>query len=313
MRRGIPRFRFLHRGLVAAKAALLLAAFVTVVRSQDVVFLRTGPPLKGKIELAGEALVKFRVMLETTAGTGWAMRDLKWEEIEAIDFAPLPGEAETLAHPTAAALPELGRLWLERKKLLARPRSNAAAIGLASAELLIADSSAARRQTGLQIFTEVAATAWSETDRARGREGRLRALLALGRAEEAVKEATELAAKTEDPGMLIEARHVLALASFDKLKKLVATHPKWREEDAVLPERNRLYHETLDLFLYPHLFHGSREETAARGLWSAAQVYEHAAEPARAAECATDILQLYPATAAAAEAKKYLTKKEGAK
>ena len=73
--------------------------------------------------------------------------------------------------------------------------------------------------------------------------------------------------------MLIEARFVLAKVDFKKLKVLVEENPKWQEDDMVRPDMEKLFHSTVDQFLFPYLFHGTEEEAAARGLMNAAVAY----------------------------------------
>jgi len=141
----------------------------------------------------------------------------------------------------------------------------------------------------------------------KAKEGRLRAMVATGRAGEAVREAEEIASATEDPAVLIEAKHILAEAAGASLKKLLEDNPRWEEDLNVIPERNRLYHEAVDLFLYPALFEGSQADAAARGLWGAVGIYQLAGESANALECARDITILYTGTKYAAPAKDFIT------
>jgi len=53
------------------------------------------------------------------------------------------------------------------------------------------------------------------------KQGRLRAMVASGKAKDAVGEAEQLAASTEDPTVLIEAKYLLAETSAASLKKLL--------------------------------------------------------------------------------------------
>ena len=92
------------------------------------------------------------------------------------------------------------------------------------------------------------------------------------------------------------------MVDFESLKQLQTENPKWEEDDTVRPDRNRLYHRTVDQFLWPYLFHGTREESAARGLIAAAEVYQLGGDDAAARACLEDVIQLYPATRQAAEA-----------
>ena len=96
---------------------------------------------------------------------------------------------------------------------------------------------------------------------------------------------------------------MLAQADFEKLKKFETANPRWADDDDLKAERGRLYHQVLDQFLHAPLFHGSAEEKAAESLWGAVQVHQFAREPALAAERARDLLELYPASPQAAQAR----------
>ena len=137
-------------------------------------------------------------------------------------------------------------------------------------------------------------------------------MIALGDVEAAVQEALAMAEESESAEILMDAKFVLATADFDALKKLVEEKPKWEEDDEVRPERNRMFHETIDKFLFPHLFHGSAEDAAARGLWSAVEVYRWAGEKEEARSRAGDLLALYPGTGYAGRAIQMLEQVEAA-
>jgi hypothetical protein len=74
----------------------------------------------------------------------------------------------------------------------------------------------------------------------------------------------------------------------------------------VRPERERLFHEALDLYLFPYLFHGTETAAAARGLWGGLQLCQSGGAPAEARELAMDLTILYPGTPQAAEARRFL-------
>jgi hypothetical protein len=161
-------------------------------------------------------------------------------------------------------------------------------------------------QSAFALFERIGREDWSEQRRADAQRGKLSAMIATGRAAEAVEQARQLAVSAEDPATLIEAKHVLGEAAMKSLRDLLAENPRWEEDDKVRPERHRLYHEILDLFLHPYLFFGAQDEAAARGLWGAVELYRFTDERDRAEELARDIVSLYPQSAYAADAKKLL-------
>lgn len=307
-----PGFPKPGTGSAAAGFAAVLLATTIVAGAQgpgaadireglDVVFPQSGAPVAGRILYFDEedARLRMRVVLHGPRGTGTALRDVPLDRVRAIDFAPVAGEVEALADLAGAPLESLRDLWHELRRHVARPRSNAGTVGLAYARLLLEDSPPHRVDDALAVFEVLAEEAWRPRTRAEARAGALRAKLRLGRHEEAEAEAERLADETDDPSLLIEARHVLGLAGLRRLEALVAEHPRWREDDEVRPQCLRLYHDTIDRFLFAPLFHGSRVDEAARGLWHARETCLLLDRTEEAAALAADLAALYPESAAA--------------
>lgn len=282
----------------------VLAALVTpgpTLRAQergglDVVFTEAGQAVPGRILYLDDdgGRLRMRVVLEGPRGGGTALRDVPLGRVRAIDFAPIPGESAALEDPSAPSIDALRDLWNELRRHLARPRSNAGRVGLAYARRLVDEASRHWLDEALEVFEALAAHAWRPGVRAEARAGALRVKLALGHHAEAEAEAGLLAAETDDATLLIEARHVLALAGRRRLGELVEEHPRWREDDEVRPECLRLFHETVDRFLHAPLFHGSRGDVAARGLWHAREACLFLGESGEAAALAEDLVALYP-------------------
>lgn len=222
-------------------------------------------------------------------------------EVDRIEFAPNPLRDRLIADPTIAGLAGEWRRW---QGFLAIPRSPAPAIGSAYATALLADP--ARAAEALAVFERIEAESWSEEAKQSARQGRLRAMVATGRAQDAVGEARKLAEESEDPSVLIEAKFILAEAAFAELQQLVEENPRWTEDLLVRPEYERLYNEALDLYLHPPLFIGSEIDAASRGLWGAAQVYRFGGDERNAAESARDVVMLYPGTSFATLGQEYL-------
>jgi len=288
------------------RLSLTLVFSVATLSAQDVLTLRSGETRTGKIAGLDATALKFQVPLPAAPGAGpvYASVSIPRADIVSIDFAPDPALEQLLSRRPGAG--ELQAAWSAASPWLGIPKSRAARVGNALGNALLAGGATADAVKALEIFQQVEGGAWSPEDRMVAKEGRLRAMVATGRAGDAVKEAEQIASATENPAVLIEAKFILAEAAGASLKKLLEDNPRWEEDANVIPERNRLYHEAVDLFLYPALFEGARADAAARGLWGAVGIYQLAGEAANALECARDITILYPGTKYAAPAKEFI-------
>ena len=200
-------------------------------------------------------------------------------------------------------------LWQRLEPFLSIPESPAAKAGIAYGDILLLSADANRHNEALDLFRRIETEAWNEQDRGRALRGRLQALLRLGRVDEASREAEEMAARTEDPELLLETKLLLAETRLAALRALLEENPRWSEDPPVQAERNRLLNETLDLALYPFLFHGTSREQAAKGLWLARDAHLLAGDIDAAREVATDIIVIYPQTRHAVPAREALQKK----
>ena len=279
---------------------------ICCVEALDIVTLKDGRMVKGKLSFVADEKLNIKMMISGPSGTGSSLRDVPMDRVDWIDFDVSPLEKRILADADAVTRSELHLLWGELSVRLENPRSNSGEFGLIYARRLLRGGSKAEMEDSMRVFGIVEEKDWDAARRGAARVGRLRTLMAMGRADEAVAEAEEMAAQREDPGLLIEARHVLALADFEKLKALEEEHPRWEEDDEVRPEREALFHRVIDRHLFAYLHFGSEEEVAARGLWGAREVFEFGGDAMRARECARDIAELYPETTFAAKARDYL-------
>jgi hypothetical protein len=193
---------------------------------------------------------------------------------------------------------------------MAIPRSIAGQVGLLYGRLLLERGLDGDAETALEVFGQVEQHAWQYDNQQAARRGRLQALIALGRAEDAVVEARKLVDEADDPELLIEANYVVASSMLGQLRELLEENPRWEEDDRVRPERHRLYREALNLFLFPSLYYGSWDHAAARGLWGAIELYLLCDEPLRAARRAYDLAALYPQGEFAERARKVLEENE---
>jgi hypothetical protein len=285
--------------------------------AQDVIHFKNGsPPLQGQVLLMAVDLVKMKIIIESAQGTASAERSFNQSEIDHIDFA-VPKELETLlSKPTSAAIPKLMVSWNEVRSHCGRPEHYAVRVGMTLADLSLRPHreavvstllAKAEVERALGIYTHLEKSAWSPSVRQAARRGRLRAWLCQGKHQEAEAEAKRMASDEEDPGLLIEARLIMAFSLETKLNEFLKTHPRWQQDDEARPQRDQLYHEAVDAYLWPSLFHGTEVEPAARGLLKAAQLQHAAGDATPARACLEDILSIYAQTTAAEPARKLLT------
>lgn len=284
---------------------LLLAGGTGV--SQDLVVMKSGETLACRIDELTDSIVN--VTLPGTAGAaGSAKRTLAAPQIERIEFGFRPGEEALFGRRASAGSAELKSWWDFWFPHLHRPRSRSAAWGLALGAAMIREEGAIGAEKALSLYDHLIAKAWSSDDVTAAKQGRLQALMAKGDLEAATAEARLLAKATEDPALLIEVEHLLAEADFRALRELETEHPRWIDDDEVRPRRHELYQRALDQFLKPHLFHATREEAAARGLFHAAALLHFGGETEEAKARWEDLLKLYPDTSFASKAREELTR-----
>ena len=266
---------------------------LAVCMGQDVVHLHSGNAFEGKILATNDQWVEFNVIIDGPRGRGESRRRLPRKDVAFIDFAQSK-EALAIAEGRNSADAEtLRKLWVKHERYLGEANSPAGDYGLLLAERWLANG---RDQAGaaLQLLDKIIAKDWDETRRGQAQQRRLNALVLAGRSDEAKEVATRLLEETTDPLVTVEARQVLGYAAFHALKALVEAHPRWMEDDEIFPQRNTLFHEAIDHFLYGSLFQGALRGPAASGLWQVCQVYLHARMPAKAASTAEDLIKLYP-------------------
>ena len=287
------------------KRALLILAccFAANAQSQDVIHLKTGESSACEIEAVTDNIVIF---LLRGPGGGSAKRTLPMDRVDYIEFGFEQGEEAVFKDLENISAAILETWWEFHFGNLHRPRSRTAVYGIAFANALLKEDPETGAARALSVLDRIIERAWAEEDKSLARQGRLRALIASGDLDTAVGEAQILQGETEDPDLSIEVKFLLAEADFAQLKALEEEHPRWIDDDEVRPGRNALYHRIVDQYLWPHLFHATREEAAARGLLSAAGVYEFAAETELARAACEDLINLYPTTSFAAPAKERL-------
>jgi hypothetical protein len=87
---------------------------------------------------------------------------------------------------------------------------------------------------------------------------------------------------------------------------LIEENPRWRDDDFVRPERDRLHACALDGLLGAALLPGVPSELAARGLRAALDVYALAGDTVRARAVAGDLAASHAGTAEAVSAHEWL-------
>ncbi len=275
--------------------------------TQDLVFSWEGSARKGTIMGITNDYLKFSV--ELPGGAGSAEVSIPRRQIKRISFAQSPEAKAALQNGDAA---ELAKLWQQREPYLNIENSDSGQFGLAYAEALLERAGEGDAALAIDIFGRIEANDWNRERRAQANNGRLRGMIADGMADQAVEQARALADQSEDPEVLIEAKYVLATAASKQLAQLLDENPRWQEDQWVRPERNRLYHEALNLYLFPYLFYGTYGAEAARGLWGAIEIYQQAGENDLALQTARDLVVLYQDTREADKAKTLLENNEPA-
>ena len=272
----------------------LIAVFLTIGNTwgQDIVHIQRGGALHGKILELNE--VQLRIRIPLAGGAGSSTRTLPMEQVRMIDFGPIEGELQLLAAGEKAPREELADLWNRERGYLGLPNSNAGDIGIQLAGIFLAVGDRVDYVKARNLYAIIEKQDWDLKRRALAKRGRLNALIKLGTADEVIAEARIIAAEDDDPGLLLDARHVIALAEFDRFSKLLASNPKWIDDDTIRDEVEERYNKLIDHFLEPFLFYGTESVEAARGLWHAAKTYELIGQEERAVECLIDIKKLYP-------------------
>jgi len=294
---------------VPSLVLLVFCCLCGVAAAADTVFLGSGEKRFGDVVGLDESSLKVRLRLEPRPDgreAPTATISVPRRDVVHVEFAEDVARDDLFRSPEATALPRVEALWRQWEPFLAFAKSPAGMAACAYGEVLVESGQPAKAQEALELFSRVEKEAWDEPSRMRARQGRLRAMVAVGNAAGAVKEASELAKVTEDPAVLIQAKYILANAADAKLRELIAENPRWEEDIYVIPERHRLYNEALDEYLYPYLFFGSESQAAARGLAGAMGIYRFTGESGAALECARDLIALYPESSHAKAAKEFI-------
>jgi hypothetical protein len=294
---------------VCSAALLAFAAVLAGASAQDSVELADGTVRAGRVVGADEKVFRLSIPAPV-AGQPAATVSVNRADVERIVFGP-DADLEAVSKDPVIGRTAFARvLWQRMEPFLAMPESPAAKAAIVYGDILLLSQDPNRHREALSLFTRVESEAWDESDRESAMRGRLKAMLALGQAEEVSREAETLALQAEDPGLLLDTKLLLAETRLAALRQLLGENPRWTEDPPVRAERDKLLNEALDLALHPFLFHGTAQEQAAKGLWLAREAYLLADQPAAAREVATDITTMYPQTRHAAPAREALQKEK---
>lgn len=255
--------------------------------------IRWVDPSKGQTFRAG-------VVRATSEGLevqrGVVKRVLAYDQIGGVKFGMTMGERQLIAQAKAEAAPALRVFWEARQRTLTIQGSNVGEFGLALARSL---SKTKAVDEALLIANQVMLDDNDPLRRVRAKAECDTLIFMQAMAQEKPEEIEKRArAITEEgdasnPDLMLLVTGFLMTKEFEALKKIEADNPRWMEDEEIKPERDRHYHQALDLALYPSLFQPMREAEAADGLWQAAQVYLHTRESERAVQTLEDLLALY--------------------
>ena len=272
--------------------------------AQDVIHYTDGTSRNVKILSADGSSLKVGLVL---SGQATGNMTISRDKISRIVFGPDATLDAVAADPVPGSLATARARWQALRSLLGTPESRAGEAGCLLGEILL-QLDAAQQEEASAIFEEVEKGAWKVEDRQRAARGRLGVMIKQGKLEEASREAQEMERTAADPELQIETKLLLAGARLQELTKLLSDNPRWSEDPPVLAERTRLLNEGLDYALYPFLFQGTKQRQAARGLWTAHELYAACDDNDRDGEVLQDIVEIYPDTSFAGQATAALAK-----
>lgn len=271
--------------------------------AEEMLHLKNGSIIRARVEMITHKIVSIRVIVDLGNGKqGEVKRSISLKSIEFIEFGALNNEVSLLEKPDTADLIPLRKLWDGKLPYLGQARSNAGEVGLILADTLLRTDSIYHWNDAIALYDLISKKSWRTEDRRSARIGRVRGLIIRGNLDEAKLLAHQETSKNESETVIIDAHFLLGEIALQRLKQLYVNHPKWDEDEVIKPLRDGFYHNALDHYLKPALFYGAHEESAARGLMAAYQVYHFVGEVEQARECLEDIIQIYPNVSIAKQA-----------
>lgn len=246
------------------------------------------------------------VTIEKTLATGLTVRNIPLSDLSGISFKFTPAEASLHRKPKITSIPALRLLWQLRQSTLRLTGSNAGESGLLLAQSLRLGAEDTTLREALKIVAQIRSheTSKPRLERVLAEQLTLEFLLSQksSNVTESDRLAWEITAGPENPEGMLLATAFLGERHFADLKATEEEHPRWMDDEEIRPLRQRLYQLTLDFFLYPSLFLGTREDEAAHGLKRAADVYQFTGSTELMQATLADLAALYPESPAAQEA-----------
>ena len=215
-------------------------------------------------------------------------------QVVALRFAPnspLEGWLWNSSPPNQDAV---AALWDRFAPLLKNEGSPASKIGLRLGLFLLNTKVPSSQDAALALFTKISSDSPNPFDRAAAFQGKLRALLSLGKNQEAFAEANASLQNSPSPALSAEAQLTLASLAEAQFRAFLDDNPRWQDDPRVRPEHDALYHKLLDFYLPPALNPEVPAELAQRALWGALNIYRLCNELPKAVEIAKDILVFFP-------------------
>ena len=219
----------MNRRIAAALSALLMLSFAG---AQDTIEYFDGNTRTGRIAGADAKVFRLRIPAPV-AGQQSAVISINRNEVKKIIFGPDPDLETVINDPVIGSTAFARLLWQRLEPFLSVPESPTAKAGLAYGDILLLSADANRHNEALDLFRRIETEAWNEQDRGRAMRGRLQALLRLGSVDEASREVEEMAARTEDPELLLETKLLLAETRLAALRALLGENPRWSEDPPV--------------------------------------------------------------------------------
>ena len=233
---------------------------------------------------------------------------LSWprEDVASIEFGTNVGRDTFISAATKEQFEAVSELWRQFSAILEVPGSPSASIGLRYGLLLLEHDSIESKTDALAVFSKIAQYAGELKDRESAQQGTLRSLVALGYKGEARADAERIISSRCGAPLKAEARLVLAAAKEQMLRELVQDNPRWQEDESVRGERDALYNETLDLYLFPSLLPDVPPELRLRALWGAFSLQREARAMGAAENTAIDVVTFFPKSVLAEKARSFL-------
>ena len=275
--------------------------FVSAACAQDVIQYSDGSARTNRIAAVEGQMLRI-VIPSPVPGQPAGSTLIPRAGISKIVFGPDPVLDAVAASAAPGSLASARSRWQNLQSLLGTPESRAGEAGCLYGEILLQLDDPARHDEALEVFKAVEAATWNAEHRQRATRGRLNALIKKGQLEEASQEAEQIERSADDPDLVADTRLLLAGARREALKLLLSENPRWNEDPPVRAERQRLIHEGVEFALYPFLFHGTKRDKAARGLWIAHEIYRLAGQEEDARAVASDLTEIYSETPEAAQA-----------